>query len=511
MSLKSFSLSKVSRASAMLAFFYLLSRVVGLWRDRVLASRFGATDVLDAYYVSFNLPDLVFNLLVAGAISSAFIPVFTEYQAKKKGEEWELTNNFLNSLLLVGAVICFVLAIFAPVVIGIVAPGFIGPKKDLAILFTRVMMVSPIIFSVSMVLGSLLNIFERFLTYAMAPIMYNLGIIIGAVWLEPKFGPLGLAEGVVLGALLHFLIQLPSIWKIGFRWQGVLHWGDKGLRKVVQLALPRTFGLVAGQVNWIMLNALATTLGLGAVTIFNFANNLQYLPVALVGISVAIASFPALSREALQEDKREFVKHVQMHLRQVVFWALPLSVLIFFLREEAARIVLRSGNFSTFDASSTARVLGFFMIGAVSQSLIPILSRSFYAMQNTKTPVLISLISIAINAGLAIYFVKELSWGLTGLALAFSIAGIVNAILLLIYLKKFLTAFSVKSFFWHFGKVVAATLGMGAVLYYLSCWNWGGGHGLAADFYRAVIFSALALLTFLGLSAILRISFSLKK
>lgn len=501
-------LGSIGKASVLLAFFYLLSRLVGLWRDRILAGRFGATDLLDVYYVSFNLPDLVFNLLVAGAISSAFIPVFVEYQQRKKDSAWALASNFLNSLLLLAIIICLTLFIFAPSVISLIAPGFSGPKRDLAILFTRVMLISPLIFSVSTILGSLLNVFGRFLAYAAAPIMYNLGIIIGAVFLEPKFGPLGLAEGVVLGALLHLLIQLPSTWRIGFRWRAVFDWGESGLRKIFRLALPRTVGLVAGHINWIILNAVATTVGLGAVTVFNLANNLQYLPIALVGISVAIASFPTLSREALQQDKKRFAQLVLRHLNQVVFWALPFSALLYFLRHEAARILLYSGNFSSADASVTAQVLGFFLIGAFSQSLVPVLSRSFYAMQNTKTPVAISLISIVINFVLAFYFVKNLHWGLIGLALAFSLAGIFNAVLLLISLKKEIAVFRFAHFLGHLGKVVLATAGMGLILC-LALWSgWFDGSGIAGDIYRALGLALLAILTFLLLSFILRIRFS---
>lgn len=501
-----FFLGKVGQASLLLSFFYLLSRLVGLWRDRILAGRFGATDLLDVYYVSFNLPDLVFNLLVAGAISAAFIPVFIECQAKRDGAEWRLANNFLNSLLIIAVLVSAVLFMFAPAVISLMAPGFTGPKRELAILFTRVMMISPLIFSVSTVLGSLLNVFNRFLAYAVAPIMYNLGIIVGAVWLEPKFGPLGLAEGVVLGALFHLLVQVPSVWKIGFRWRILVRWSESGLRKVFSLALPRTIGLVAGHINWIILNAMATTVGLGAVTIFNLANNLQYLPIALVGISVAIASFPTLSREALQKDSNEFVRRVERHLNQVVFWALPLSVLIFFVRNEAARLILHSGNFSAMDASLTARVLGFFLIGAFSQSLVPVLSRSFYAMQNTRTPVAIGLLAILVNIVLAMHLVKNLQWGLIGLAVAFSVAGILNAVLLLVYLKKHLAPFAMGRFLQHLGKVILAVLGMGLALYFISQFNLGGDGGFWSDFYRALVYSALALLTFLGCSALLRIS-----
>ncbi len=499
-----FPLNKISQASVLLAFFYLFSRLVGLWRDRVLASRFGASDLLDVYYVSFNLPDLVFNLLVAGAISVAFIPVFIEYQSRKNGEEWKLANNFLNSLLLLTVLFSAALFILAPAVISLLASGFIGPKRDLAILFTRVMLVSPLIFSASVVLGSLLPVFNRFLAYAMAPIMYNLGIIFGAVVLVPTFGPLGLAEGVVLGALLHLLIQVPSIWKTGWRWRGVLQWGERGLAKIFRLALPRAIGLAAGHINWIILNAMATTAGLGAVTIFNLANNLQYLPIALVGISVAIASFPSLSREALQKDKKEFGRRVEKHLNQVVFWAVPFSVLLFFIREEAVRIILYSGNFSAVDARLTAKVLGFFLLGVIGQSLVPVLSRSFYALQNTKTPTVIGLASIILNTSLAFYLMKS-GRGLMGLALAFSIAGIFNAALLLSFLKKYLSVFQFGHFSFFTGKVLLATLAMGLALYGASTLNVANnGSGLGPDFMIVVIYSFVALLTFLVFSRILK-------
>lgn len=498
-----FSLHKISRASLLLAFFYLLSRVAGLWRDRVLASRFGASDLLDVYYVSFNLPDLVFNLLVAGAISAAFIPVFVEYQSRKNGEEWKLANNFLNSLLLLTVLFSAVLFALAPAVISLLAPGFLGPKKDLAILFTRVMLVSPLIFSASVVLGSLLPVFDRFLALAMAPVMYNLGIILGAVVLEPAFGPLGLAEGVVLGALLHLLIQMPSIWKTGWRWQGVWQWGERGLVKIFRLALPRAIGLAAGHINWVILNAMATTVGLGAVAIFNLANNLQYLPIALVGISVAVASFPSLSREALQKDKKEFGRRVERHLNQVVFWVVPFSVLLFFIREEAVRLILYSGNFSVADARLTAKVLGFFLWGVVAQSLVPVLSRSFYALQNTKTPTVIGLASVLLNTALAFYLMKS-GWGLTGLALAFSVAGIFNAVLLLVYLKKHLAGWPFSRFGIFFGKVLLATLAMSMALYGASAAHVVVGGGFWPDLIRTTAYSFIALLTFLVFSRILK-------
>lgn len=504
---KLFSLGKVGRASALLAFFYLFSRVIGLWRDRILASHFGASDLLDVYYLSFNIPDFVFNLLIGGAISAAFIPVFIEYQSKNEREAWKLASNFLNTFVLVVIALSGLLAIFAPQLIGVIAPGFLGPKKDLTILFTRVMLLSPLIMGVSLVVGSLLQVFHRFLAFAAAPIMYNLGIIVGAIWFVPKFGPLGLAEGVVLGALLHLLVQWPFAWKMGFRWQMVLDWGEKGLRKVVRLTIPRAIGLAAIQVYTIIAGALATMLSSGTVTVFNLANNLQFLPIALVGISVAVASFPTLSREALQEEKKDFVERVEKHIRQVIFITVPLSFLCFFLRHEIVRIILYAGNFSLSDAALTAKILGFFMLGVASQSLVPVLSRAFYALQNTITPVLISLLTIGVNIALAFYFIKIEHRDASGLALAFSLAGILNAVLLLIFFKKHLKIFHLAALVNYISRAFLATVLMFLILSFLTNRNFLIATDLLSDIWRVLAYSLIAALTFLGFSATLDTSF----
>src|SRR3989338_10358242 len=290
-------------ASTMLAFLGLLSRVLGVLRDRILASRFGASDLLDVYYVSFNIPDLIFNLLIIGAVTSAFIPVFIEYQSKKDGEEWDLANNFLNILVAIMAMTAGVMFVFTPWLIRLIAPGFSPEKRELTILFTRVMLFSPMILSVSVVIGSILQVFHRFLAYALAPIMYNLGIIFGAIFFVPKFGPLGLAEGVVLGALFHLLVQLPALKGTGFKWKKVWNFGDSGMRKILKLMVPRTIGVAVIQINFIILNALSSRISPGSVTVINLANNFQYLPISLVGISTAVASFPTLYRQALEGDK----------------------------------------------------------------------------------------------------------------------------------------------------------------------------------------------------------------
>ena len=490
-------------ASAMLALLGLLSRVLGVLRDRILASRFGASDLLDVYYVSFNIPDFVFNLLVVGAVSSAFIPVFIEYQSKKKGDEWNLVNNFLNILVAVMTGTVGILLIITPWIIGLIAPGFSPDKKELAVLFTRVMLFSPIIFSVSVVIGSVLQVFHRFLAYAIAPIMYNLGIIFGAIFLVPKFGPLGLAEGVVLGALLHLIVQLPALRGVGFKWKKTWNYGDVGMVKILKLMIPRTIGLAAVQINWIVLNAMATTISAGSVVVLNFANNFQYLPISLVGISTAVASFPTLSREALDENKKDFGDRINRTLRQVLFIVLPLSFLMIYLRTDLIRIILGSGLFASRDIELTGNVLGFFMLGVFAQSIIPFLARSFYAMQNTFVPVIASIFGVGVNILLAWYFSSSL--GIFALPLAFSLAGIINALILIIFLKFKLKTISLKELGVYLLKILYICIVMVLIMFLADIFI-NFDINLMGSLYQTIILSFIGTLTFGLFSSILKIN-----
>lgn len=513
-------------ASAMLAFLGLFSRVLGVLRDRILASRFGASDLLDVYYVSFNIPDFVFNLLVVGAVASAFIPVFIEYQSKKDGEEWNLANNFLNILVIIMAITAGVIFIFTPWLIHLIAPGFSSEKKELVVLFTRVMLFSPIIFSISVVIGSILQIFHRFLAYALAPIMYNLGIIFGAIYFVPKFGPLGLAEGVVLGALLHLLIQLPALRGIGFKWKKVWNFsrswfwtaarvplgkrdavrnlcGDSGMRKILKLMVPRTVGLAAVQINWIVLNALATTISAGSVAVLNFANNFQYLPISLVGISAAVASFPTLSRQALEKDRTVFVEMINRTLRQILFIILPLSFLMIYLRTDLIRVVLGSGLFRPRDIELTGNILGFFMIGVFAQSTTPFLARSFYAMQNTRIPVIASIIGVVANIFFAWYFSSNL--GILALPLAFSLAGILNAAILLAFLKYNLRTISLKELGVYLLKLLFICAVMILVMILVDIFI-NFGVNFLGSLYQIITLSLVGALTFVAFSSILKIN-----
>ncbi len=463
----------------------LTSRVLGLLRDRLLAGRFGAGDKLDIYFTAFRLPDLVFNIIIVGAISSVFIPIFTEYFHKDDKEAWQLTNNVLNLVLLFLMALVVVLIIFAPFIISLIAPGFSGAKREMTILLTRIMFLSPILLGVSSIFSAVLQYFHRFLIYSLAPIVYNIGIIIGILFFVPKFGLVGLAWGVVLGALLHVLIQLPSTIYSGFRWQPIFNIFHTGVRKIIKLMIPRTIGIAGDQINFLVITAIASTLVSGSIAVFNLANNLQYVSIGIFGIAFATAVFPSLSRAFAKKENDSFSKDFSSTFSRVLFLIIPLSVLFFILRAQIVRVILGTGAFGWVDTRLTAAALGIFSISIFAQSLIPLVSRAFYACRDTKTPVLISLASIFLNIIFSFLFVWLLgsvsifnSWisnvlklqglrsmAILGLPLAFSLAEIFNFVVLI-------KIFAKKIGWWHPSyllrsvlRIIFATLCMSIITY----------------------------------------------
>lgn len=416
----------------------IISRILGLARDRLLASSFGAGETLDMYYAAFKLPDLIFNILVLGALSSSFIPVFLDYWHKDKGtvreRAWHVTNSVLNILivgLIVLGILCF---IFAPQLMYVIAPGFDDAQKAQTALLTRVMLMSILFFGISNIVSGILNSFKRFLAYSTAPIMYNIGIIFGILVLVPTFGIMGLAWGVVLGSFLHLFVQIPALFKTGYYYRFSFDFRHEGVRKIGRLMIPRALSLGVNQVNQTVIVIIASTLAAGSIAVFNLANNLQFFAISAFGISLAIAAFPVFSQAFAEKNKKKFVEVFSLTLRRILYFIIPISLIMLLLRAQIVRLVLGSGNFDWQDTYLTAQSLGFFTISLFAQALIPLLARSFFAQHDTKTPLIISLISMAINVVLAWVLGQWL--GVIGLALAFSIAAIINMFLLIFVLRR---------------------------------------------------------------------------
>ncbi|EKE19250.1 MAG: integral membrane protein MviN [uncultured bacterium] len=453
----------IAAAAFIISLAGIASRLLGLVRDRILAGQFGAGDTLDAYYAAFRIPDLIYSLVIMGALSAAFIPVFTELIAEKKEDKaWELASSLLGLQILFTGIVSIVLVVFAPLLMKIITPGYSGEKMDLTVTLSRIMFLSPFLLGISGILGGALVSFKKFLIYSLAPIFYNFGIIIGALFFIEPFGAAGLAWGVVLGALMHLLVQYPSAKFSGFHFHPIFFgaWKKKSVRKVVKLMIPRTLTIAVSQINLTIVTIFASTLATGSLAIFTFANNIQSGPLGLFGVSFAIAVFPTLSAHGLRDPNR-FIRAFSRTFRQILFFVIPLSVFLYVLRAQTVRVLLGTGEFNWEDTISTFTVLGLLTASLFAQSLLPLLSRAFYALQNTKTPLKITLVSEAVLLLCVFLLIKP--YGIYGLAVAFSFSSIVNMVLLMVFLRKALPNLDEKTIFDSTARIVAASLIAGGV------------------------------------------------
>lgn len=457
----------ITGAAIIIAGATLLSRVVGLLRDRIFAHHFGAGAIMDAYYAAFKIPDLIYNLLIIGALTAGFIPIFTKlfYQGKNKTPAWKMANNIFNIagivLILCGGLGMIFAKQFAP----LIAPGFTPENKILVVNFMRIMFLSPVFLGLSMTLGGILQSLRRFLLYSIAPIFYNLGIIIGTVFFVPIFGLSGLAWGVVFGAAMHFALQFYGSWQAGYRWQWIFDLRDKETILIGKLMIPRTLGLAISQINIIVVTILASWLPMGSVAVYNYANNLQGVPIGIIGIPFALAVFPTLSAAAARKDFSSFIKNLSSTIRQILFLIIPISVIIMLLRAQIVRVVLGTGAFDWQATTNTANALAFFAFGLFAQSLIPLLARAFYSLTDTKTPFVIGIISELIIIIMALLLMKPL--GVAGLALAVSLGSIVNAAILFTALKQKIKNIEAEKILFSLYRIIIATLLMSVAVQYL--------------------------------------------
>lgn len=427
----------ISKATLIVGFLTLLSRVIGLLRDRLFAGTFGAGDTLDIYYAAFRIPDLVFNLLILGTLSVAFIPVFSELLFKDKIRAYKNANTVLNSSVLLMSVICIFLFIFAKPLTKLLAPGFDGDKLYNTVLLTKILLFSPIIFTLSNIFSSVLNAQKRFIVVGIAPILYNLGIIFGLLYLYPHFGLQGLGYGVLLGALMHLFVQIPETVHLGFKWQLIIDVKDKAFQKIGRLFIPRIFGVDSSQISLLIGSMIGSILASGSITVFNLANNLQAVPIGVFAISAAIAVFPLLSENFSQKRNMVFLGNLYKTISQILFFIIPVSIWFLLLRAQIVRLAFGSGKFDWQDTILTFNTLGVFSMALVSQSLTPLFSRAFYARQNTVIPVVVNLFSMLLNGILAYILGKKI--GIVGVAAGFSVASLLNAITLFVILKTSIT------------------------------------------------------------------------
>jgi putative peptidoglycan lipid II flippase len=452
----------VKSASWILVITLTLSNLLGLARDHFLTQKI-PTQILSSYYAAFRIPDLLFNVIILGAIASAFIPVFTSYIANQKTKEaWHIANSIINIAIIFLIGLAAIFLIFMPQLISLLVPGFETSSRDLTISLGRLMLLSPIFFGLSYIFGGILNSYKRFFVYSLAPLIYNLAIILATLLFADRFGIYAVTFGVIFGAFLHWLIQVPVAKKLGYHYQLLIDFKHPAVKKIGRLMFPRAIGLGATQIMLLIFTAFASEISKISVAVYNLADNIQTMPTVVFGISFALAVFPSLSEAHSRQDKEKFGQLFSKTVRVILFMLVPMTVGFILLRAQIVRLILGSGHFGWNQTMLTADTLGFFAISLVFSGLIPLFARSFYAMHNTKTPMIITIISIAISIIFG-WFLKD-SLGITGLALAFSIGTFINALLLYIFLRPRLLEFNQWPLVKFLLKIAVASLVMGAVI-----------------------------------------------
>jgi putative peptidoglycan lipid II flippase len=475
---------RIASAATLILVAYGLSRVLGAVRELVIANIFGTSHQLDDYRVAFAVPDLLFNLLLAGAISSAFIPVLSEHLAKNEGHRaLEIAQRVLNSsvvILTIGAAVLFVIA---PLYVSLIAFGYSPSDHELITKLTRILLLQPIFLGAGGMVIGILTAYQRFFGQALAPLFYNISIIVAAAWFAPRYGVGALAVGVVVGAMLHVGVQLPTLWRTGWRPSLALGLNDPGVRKVGRLMFPIALGLAAAQVNVFVDTVLGTSLPHGRVAALRYADTVAQLPLGTFSQALAFVLFPFLARDAAMRAFESIRHRTSLALRLNIFVLVPASVGLAVVGVPIVALLFERGQFGPDSVRQTAIALTFFSLGLAGQAATALLVRVFYALQDVMTPLRISLIVIAVNLMTNVILVRLFQQG--GLALGTSIAATLNAVLLGWALHHRLHGLEGRTILRTAGRalvgVVPMALGVALTIYGITRFSAQGGfHQLAA-------------------------------
>lgn len=431
-------------AATLLAGASLVASILGLFRDRLLNGFYYDTYKmgLDAYTVAFTIPDFMFFILVSGALSVTFIPVFNQRLATgNKKSAWELSTSLLNLLALVTLATSILIIIFAdPLVRYVVGPGLPESGQALAVSMMRVIAINPFLFAIATVFASMQQAVGRFAFFALAPVLYNIGIIVGALfftnginlfgWQVFDGGIMGVAFGVVLGSILQLLVSSFGLYGMGFDYRFKIFWKNKGLHQVLRLLPPRSLDQGIDYVNGLVETNLASRMTAGSVRAYQQASALSFVPINLIGVAISTAAFPKMTERLGQGRPDLFKKELQAVLRVIIWLALPVAVVAYFGRGYLVHFIKPGGD------PYMAGILAILAISILFRSVYFISARSFYAQQDTKTPLYISLFTISLNITLAVWFSLGLSLGVYGLAWAAVIVSAVEVAILFVVMSR---------------------------------------------------------------------------
>ncbi|MFH0937231.1 MAG: murein biosynthesis integral membrane protein MurJ [Candidatus Daviesbacteria bacterium] len=441
------------------------SRVLGLVRDRLLV-HFFTPDQLAVFLAAFRIPDLCFQLLIFGAVSVAFIPVFTDYLHKRNEKEaFEFASDILNIVLIGFSAVALIVFFLAGPLTNLVVPGFSDSQKNLTATLTQVILLGQIILVVGSFFTGICQSHQRFIVPALSAVFYNVGIILGIIFLVPFLGIFGPAFGVVVGAAMHVLVQIPLVTSLGFKHKITFNIKSPGIKEILGLMSVRTIGVAVEQINETVGLILASLISVSSVTFLTFAQHLQTVPIGLFGATLAQAALPVLSWEKTRGEDNSFKTTLLTTLHQILFLALPAAAMLIVLRIPAVRLVFGASQFNWEATVLTGKTLAYLAVGLAANSVVLLLVRSFYALKDTRTPVLVSVITVAVNIVLSLYFVRSLHLEVWSLGLSYAVSANLSLILLVFFLNKKVGGFNLNRLFVPILKMLFAATIAAVALY----------------------------------------------
>lgn len=462
--------NSILSAAMVITFANIFSSLFGLWRERVLIGQFFGSDAsqqaYEAFQVAFQIPDMIFQLIVMGALAASFIPLFAELKKKDEKEAFRFTSIVMNWILLIFLVFSVLAFIYAPQITGFRTGKEFTPEQiAIAVKLTRLMLFAQFFFAISNFLTGILQAYQRFVAPALAPIFYNLGIMLGTVFLAKYFGIYAAGIGVLIGAFLHTIIQLPLVWKLGFRFRFDFNLKFNSVKKLFSLMPPRLLTVGVSEFQNLAMGFFATTIGDLSFVVVKLASRLMTLPIRFFGVPISQASLSFLSEESAIENRQKFNHLLLQSLNQIAFFAMPASVLLLILRVPIVRLVFGTYNFPWGITVLTGKVVAIIAISIAAQAMVQLLVRAFHALKDTKTPFIITLITAAVYLIISYFSVYVFSLGVLGLGLAISLSAFLELILFLILLNKKLSCFNSKEFWLPQLKMLLASFFMAVFLY----------------------------------------------
>jgi len=464
--------NSIARAARTVSLAVFGSRILGLVREQVLAGLFGASKEFDAFITAFRIPNLLRDLFAEGALSAAFVTTFSQKLAKEgEAPAWRLANLVLNALVVLLSLITLVGIIASPWIVDLIAPGFRNTpgKAELTVTMTRIMFPFLLLVALAALAMGMLNAKKKFGIPASASMMFNVGSILGGVFfgwvIDPSFGSrsiIGISIGTLIGGAAQLLIQFPSLRAVGYRYQPLLDWRDEGFRRVVKLVGPSVIGVAAVQINVFVINWFASYFENGAVTWLNCAFRLMQFPIGLFGVAIATATLPAVAALVARGEIAEFRKTISRSMRLAIFLSLPAACGLAVLAEPIIAVIYQHGRFSADSTRQTAACLQAFAIGLTGYAALKVLAPTFYAFGDSRTPALVSLLSIVVNAGLCWLLAWKLGLGVMGLALSTGLVALVNFVQLLFHMRRRIEHIEGRALLRSTGKVALACVLMSA-------------------------------------------------